>query len=79
MVRLQKWLALTGCILLVMSFMFVIAPLLMRFNAVSDLAEYIDKNEIEATALWWSEVEVVAEAEMNCRNTVEYPPRAYTK
>jgi len=79
MLRFKKWLAFIGCMLVVMVFIFLIAPLSMRIDAVQELADYIDDNDIEATALWWSEVEVVADAEMNCRSTVEYPPRACSK
>jgi len=79
MIRLKQWLSLFGCFLLVIVFIFFIAPFSMRIDAVQELADYIDDNDIEATALWWSEVGVVADAEMNCRNTVEYPPRASGK
>ena len=47
----------------------------MRYDMVKDLSDYIEESGIESSALWWSEVEVVADAEMNCRNTNEYPPR----
>lgn len=57
-----------------MVFIFLLAPMLMKIDNVKEMANYIDDNDIEATALWWSEVGVVANAEMNCRNTVEYAP-----
>jgi len=71
---IRKWTAVAGSILLLWLFMFVIAPWFMRCPAVSELAQYIDERDIEATALWWSEVEAVADAEMKCRNSVQYPP-----
>ena len=72
----KKWLTFTGCILAVMVFIFLLAPLLMKIDNVQNLADYIDDNDIEAAALWWSEVGVVADAEMSCRSTVEYTPQA---
>ncbi len=75
--RIRKWGALTGSIVLLWLFMFVIAPWFMRYTAVSELAQYIDERDIEATALWWSEVEIGADAEMNCRNSVQYPPDSH--
>jgi len=70
-----KWLKFSIGILLIGIFMFGVGPLVLKNEAAQILAQEIDEKEIEAGALWWSEVEIVADAEMNCRNTVEYLPK----
>ena len=72
--RARKWLMLTVWVGAIWLFMFVVGPLIQRNSTVRELAVRIEESGIESTALWWSEVEVVGDAEMNCRNTLEYPP-----
>ncbi len=55
-------------------FTFVFAPFLMQFEVFQTMADHIEEQDIDSTAIWWSEVEACAEAEANCRNTVEYLP-----
>ena len=59
---------------LVVIFMFIIAPGLMRITVVRNMAICIEESNIEATALWWSDVELFADAEVNCRNSTRYSP-----
>jgi len=73
--RLVRWLHLIGCIILVWVFVFVIGPLCMKLDPISDMAMHIEESGIDACGYWWSDVEVFADAEMFCRNTIKYLPR----
>ncbi|MDP8239472.1 MAG: hypothetical protein P9X24_10315 [Candidatus Hatepunaea meridiana] len=72
--RIVGWRNLIGCIIMVWVFVFVIGPLCLKFDPVGEMAEHIRESGIEACGYWWSDVEVFADAEMNCRNTIKYPP-----
>lgn len=68
-----------GALLLSMAliwiFIFVIAPWIQKLPYVKPLADYIEENDIDAGALYYTEVEEFSEAERNMRDTMDYPPR----
>lgn len=70
----KRWRSLLFAVAIVVVFMFIVAPGLLRITAIKNMAACIEESNIEATALWWSEVEMVSDAEINCRNSILYSP-----
>ena len=73
---IRKWAALFLCFFLVWVFMFVIAPWIEKMPAVRPLAEFIEESGIDASALFYTDVEEASEAELNMYNTMKYFPGA---
>ncbi len=71
---IRKWAALFFGFLLVWVFMFVIAPWIQKSPSVKPLAEFIEESGIDASALYYTEVDEVGDAETNIRNTLKFPP-----
>ena len=71
---LTRWSAFAGGIAAILCFMFVVAPWFKRFESVNTLTSYIQETGINASALYWSEVEITADAEQGARSTVTYLP-----
>jgi hypothetical protein len=70
----RRSLSLILSIVILWAFTFVFAPFLMQFEVFQTMADHIEEQDIDSTAIWWSEVKACAEAEANCRNTVKYLP-----
>ena len=62
-------------IMLVMIFVFVLAPGIDDVPHVKPLINFIDKREIDAGALFYTDIEEFSVAEINMKNTIEYLPR----
>lgn len=75
--KVMRWAALILLFLLVGAFMFVLAPWIQRSEWVRPLADYIEETGIDAEALFYTEVEEAAEAEMNMRHTLIYLPEGH--
>lgn len=56
-------------------FMFLIAPWLQKSPSVQPLADFIEETGIDASALYYTEVEEASEAELHMRTTMEYLPQ----
>jgi len=54
-------------------FVFVAAPWVGKAEAVSPLLAYIEETGIDASALYYTEVEEAAIAELGARSSLEYP------
>ncbi len=67
-----KLLVFIACLYL---FMFYAAPLIDRLPLVQPLVSYIDKNNIDASALYYTEIEEFSRAEANVNNTMKYTPK----
>ncbi len=72
--RLSKWAAFLTCCFLVWIFMFVAAPRLTDISLIGRLAGFIEDSGIDAGALFYTEVEETAHAEIHARSIMEYPP-----
>jgi hypothetical protein len=70
----RNWIALLAGVLIVWLFMFVIAPWVQTLPAIKPLATFIEETGIDASALYYTEVEEASEAELNMRTTMEYLP-----
>ena len=55
--------------------MFVIAPAIEKSPAVKPLADFIEESGIDASALYYTEVEEASIAELNMRHTMEFMPK----
>ena len=77
--RLGKWAALVCGFCLVWLFILVLSPLFRRIPMVDTMASYIGETGIDASALFYTEVEEAAMAELGARGTIEYPPRGPRK
>jgi len=66
--------ALLACILAVLLLMFVIGPALQDLPLVRPLATFVEERDIDAGALYYTEIEEFAEAEINMNHTMKYMP-----
>ncbi|KPK36267.1 MAG: hypothetical protein AMK70_02960 [Nitrospira bacterium SG8_35_1] len=71
---LFRWAGLLLGFFLVWLFMFVIAPVIEESPAVKPLADFIEESGIDASALYYTEVEEASVAELNMRHTMEFMP-----
>jgi hypothetical protein len=62
------------CLLLVWAFMFALAPMLQALPTVRAIADSIDETGINASALYYTDLDETAEAEMFLRNAERYAP-----
>ncbi len=62
-------------IILVMIFVFVLAPGIDDLACVKPLIKFIDEREIDAGAIYYTDIEEFSVAEINMKNTLDYSPR----
>ena len=60
------------CIVSVLFFMFFIGPMMDKLPLVKPLVQFIDEREIDASALYYTEIEEFSEANSNMENTMKY-------
>ena len=73
--KAKRWARFFLALMLVWIFMFVVAPLLEKTPAVKPLVDFIEETGIDATALFYTEVEESGDAETHMRNTMDYLPK----
>ncbi len=61
-------------IILVMIFVFVLAPGIDEVPYVKPLVSFIDEHKIDAGALYYTDIEEFSVAEINIKNTLDYFP-----
>lgn len=67
------WARLLAWLLLIWAFAFVFAPWLQNHSAaVRTLADYIDSSGIDASAIYYTEVDEVGEADLMIRDTFRF-------
>jgi len=64
-------------ILLILLFMFGVAPLIDKAPYVRVIVELIEDRSIEATALYYTDIEEFSEAAINMENTMNYMPKGF--
>jgi hypothetical protein len=69
-----KWTALICGFCLIWLFILVVAPIFKKIPMVNTLSSYIEETGIDAGALYYTEVEEAAMAELGTRGTIDYPP-----
>lgn len=65
---------LVGCIAAVLVFMLVLAPFLDRAPLVQPLIQFIDEREIDAGAMFYTEIEEFSDAANYMNNSMDYSP-----
>jgi len=68
----ERWLKLALGLLLLWVWVFVLAPWLQRFGPVRRVHEHIRRNDIDATALVYTDVEEFGDCEAHVRDALEY-------
>jgi len=71
---IKKYTYLLLYITLVVIFVFVLAPGIDEVPQVKPLINFIDDNEINAAALYYTDIEEFSIAEINIKNTLDYSP-----
>ena len=71
---LRRWAGLIAGLGLIWAFVFLIAPALQRTEMVRPLAQYVRESGIDASALYYTEVQETGEAEMSIRDALAYGP-----
>jgi len=71
---IKKYTYLLLYITLVVIFVFVLAPGIDEVPQVKPLINFIDDNEINAAALYYTDIEEFSIAEINIKNTLDYLP-----
>lgn len=72
--RIFRWLGLLFGFFLVWVFMFIIAPWIERAPAVRPLTRFIEDTGIDAGALYYTEIDETADAEMYLHDAYTYAP-----
>ena len=75
----RQWARLFLCVFIIWAFMFVAAPWVEKMPAVEPIIRFIDENYIDASALYYTEIEEFFEAEIHMENTMNFAPRKYSK
>jgi hypothetical protein len=71
----RRWTRLALCVLAVLVFVFVVGPLLSEAPLVRTLTRFIDDHSIEASALFYTEVDEFSDADVHMRNARVHAPR----
>ena len=69
---LAPWLKLVMGIGWVVLFMYVIGPFILRAPGFSSMSGFIEKRDIKATALYYTDIDEFAEAEITLRHSFKY-------
>lgn len=72
--RVKGALALIVSTLLVAVFILYLCPLIDRISFVEPLVEFIDERDIDAGALYYTEIEEFSDAEITMKNIMSFTP-----
>ena len=75
----RRWACLFLYLLLIWAFMFIVAPWVEKMPAVEPIIRFIDENYIDASALYYTEIEEFFEAEIHMENTMNFAPRGHSE
>lgn len=72
----KRYLSFASGVFIIWLFMFVLSPMLLKHvESASTLATFIEQNDINSGAIYWTDVEITANAELGARSTVTYLPK----
>lgn len=71
----HSWLKLFGGLVLVLLFMYVIAPFGKHLPGFDSMFQFIDQKGLRATALYYTDIDEFGEAAVTLRNNREYTPK----
>jgi len=66
------WLRLAAGILCIWFFMFVLAPWVRTIGPVEEMLDFVEENDIDASALFYTEVEEFSDSEVAVRDALKY-------
>ena len=67
---IKKYFKLFYSIIFIIIFVEYIAPYGKKFSLIKPIIEIIDENNIDAGAIYYTDLEIFSEAEINMRNTM---------
>ena len=73
--RIKGVVHLFGFIALVLGFILFFAPFLDRVPSIQPLIQFIDERDIDATALFYTEIEEFSDAAIYMNNTLMFSPQ----
>lgn len=68
----ERWIRLVLGLLVLWLFVFVLAPWMQKFGPVRRVHEFIRENDIDATALVYTDVEEFGDCEAHVRDALRY-------
>lgn len=71
-----RWARFLAGLAMILLFAFVVIPALQTIEVVSEVRAAIQKADIDATALFYTECDVSFEAEASIRDAIKYPAGA---
>ena len=72
---LARWVQFLTGLLAIFAIVFGVLPAAQRLGPVRDVHEAIERSGIDATALFYSEIDVSSEAELSIRDALRFPAR----
>jgi hypothetical protein len=69
---LKRWIHLLLWLVCLWLFIFVLAPWMQQIPVVNKLSSYIKESDIDAGALYYTEVDEVGESDLAVRNTFRF-------
>ncbi len=72
----KQWMPIVIAIGLLILFIYLIGPLGLKTKALKPMADFIEKNDINANAYFYTEVDEFFEAERHMRNYLKQVPGA---
>ncbi len=73
--RFKEWMLFLFSILIIICFIFILGPLLDQLPLLKPIVQFIEENDIDAGALYYTEIEEFSTAEINMKNTMDYRPQ----
>ncbi len=64
--------------LLIIFFVFILAPTIDKIPIVKPLIKFIDERDIDAGALYYTDIGEFSDAEINMQNTIDFSPQYLT-
>ena len=71
----RRWARLFLGVGVIWIFMFIVAPWVEKTPAVEPIICFIEENDIDASALYYTEIEEFFEAEIHMENAMNFAPR----
>ena len=71
---LRRWGAFILCLAVIWGFVFVVAPWLQKIDCVASVHDDIKRSGVDATALYYTEIQEFHDAEIRIRDSRDYAP-----
>ena len=71
----RRWARLFFSIVVIWAFMFIVAPWVAKAPVVEPIISFIEENGIDASALYYTDIEEFSEAGIHMENTMNFAPQ----